>query len=1037
MIWEDELDDMTLIKASNYTYIVGRALFAADNTCIFDHTYATFLQKTDISFPTDQFYMWVIETGDEEICMEYCVSHATGIIVLELLRKDGIHPCNSLPVGILLFLCSAQERDEILYRGWFTKQHLLEDKCRIVWFDEATIMQLSTDCEILMKSSKLLLSWEKLGRCISLTVSRKPRHHETVIKRIKSTNLCEKQHIDVIYEIGGEKCVAIIDFFVINTSLLSVLAEWAQCAGVPSTTTDMNHIEQLWLFFHVNTRGFDRNTLQPHLFHTMCQGIHSHAETGIEIINCLKISTLSKLCIVGMNKKRTAILMQQYTQYLEAFEYNTLAYQSISDEMKKYRQKYNFFQIYVSHRLDTFTTKAIQIAPLSVFDREATQMWVSRTIPMLKDTLCMDAVCEDILKSASVKVRYGDLLLYSMLDDITKELGKTYNISTGSNFKFETKHGILSTSAYGEPTLFWNKEKNYVLPWNSDASHSHRRCMLSSNTRTPIWLNWPPTRKSPTHSWLIPSTVAYAKDVDSVLEDLYEKDGYVHEMINPYMHVSNLILDVDIKPLHPNDSLVQHIRNIQETFIKDMCHLIQYVLFKLLGTLLKTESIHCYVFESKRSSGGEEKIGFHIHVALPGGIVFANKVVCQDLVKILNNVRVRYPKTLGLISHNLFDVAIYGSSNHALRGPYQRKSSGKDPLCCVYRTDKKPLTEKIPLHHQFVHGYHICRKTNKKLLQGPIVTKLQGFKLLDDAIFLRELGDVKINNGINSLCSHEIEDIMDNINNKCVVFTCKKPRSTKDIKLLEKMANELWNKQKNKIQRIMHSKDYLEGDISYIANNTKFKVNDAGLSLVDKDTFRGKFSICLRKNHRLEPSNVMYRIKYGKNMIKMIMTASCFKDSCHGLGRFPGGNMEMMPVFLTPCIKNKIDLAWCEILKSHPVVRKIVAGEDNSSQEIFETNSFEVLVERIGSTCQLERLFAISIDDANNNRVLAFRSQYRILVLFIWNEIATPPLSLIYTCTDPMLFIKHIKKTGLISSGLFDAISNTLRNDGSLRDSHD
>lgn len=1030
MIWGDELDDLTLANACSNKYVVGRALFAADNTCLFDYTYATFLQKRDISLATDQFYLWVIEQAEAEICMTYSIFHTTGIIVLELLRKDGIYPCNSIPVGILLFLCANDERDRILCRGWFHKQQLIEEKCRIIWFDEATIFKLLTDCELLMKSSHLLIPWGNLGKCIHNAVNRKTRTHQTITTKVKSTNLNEKKSFEVSYEIGGEQCIPVGDFFVMNTSVLSVLAEWAQSTGILSTTTNMNQIEQLWLFFHVNSRGFDRYALPPNLFHSMCESIHSHQKINTELITRIKNNTLAQLGRVGMNKTVTVHLMQQYTQCVEAFERNTLAYQVVSDQMKKYRDEYHFFRLYVSHTLDTFTTNAIQIAPLSVFDEEATNKWVSMILPMVNKSLCLETVCESIIKEAYVKVRYGDFILYNTLDNVTKELAKTYNISCPSSFKFETKHGTLNASIYNEPKLFWNKDSEYILPWNSGASPSHRRCLLSSNTRTPIWLNWPPTQSTPTHSWLIPSIVPYAKQLESILEDLNQFGGYVHEMINPYMHVSTLILDVDIKPLHPNDTMPQHFKKIQESFMQDMCYLIEYVLTRLLGSVLKMEQLHCYVFESKRASD-EEKIGFHIHVALPSGIVFADKLVCQDVVKILNNMRIKYPNTLGLLGSNLFDVAIYGSSIHAIRGPYQRKPSGKDPLCCVYRTDQKPLTEKIPLQHQFVHGYQISTNTNEKVLQGQIVTKIQGFKLLDDDIFLGELSNMKINGGIRSLCSHEIVDIMNNINNMCVIFTCVGPRSSSDAVLLEQMANDLWVKHKHKIECRMHDEGYPVEQIKYIIHDTIFAIDKAGLSLVDRNTFRSKFPICLMKNHRSEPSDVMYRIKYGKKMIKMIITASCFKESCHGQNRLLGGNMEMMPVFLTPCVKKRVEYVWCVILKSHPIVKKIVAENTSSSDEIFETNSVEDLSKIIGTTSKMQRLFAITTD-TNINHVLVFRSQYMVFVLFLWNEMDRTRPSLMYTCMDPILFINHITRGQLLSNSLLEAICNTLKSDGCI-----
>lgn len=1028
MDWDDEVDELSLLNVCDFSYTVGRALFSADNTCVFEHTYETYLKQDDISLPTDQLYLWIVEQADEEICRKYCVSNTTGVIVLELLRKDGIYACNSIPVGVLLFHCTPNERDKILCRGWFNKQQLLQKKCRIIWFDEHTIFQLSTDCEYLMEASHLLMPWETLGNCIEYSVHRKQRAHTIVRKKIKSNSPYGKDSIEVTHEVGGEQCIAVGDYFVLNTSMLSVLTEWAQSAGILSLDTNMTQIEQLWLFFHINTRSFDRKALPPDLFRTICKSIHSEQSTKIEIINKIKLDTLSHLSSVGMNKKTTASLMQQYTDHIEAFEQNAFAYQALSDQMTNYRKMYYPFQIYVSKKIDDFTADAIQTAPQSVFDTVATREWLSRVTPLLHDTLSLDTTCEKILKGASVKVTHGSLNLYSMLNDVTKAIGKTYGISSSSKFKFEIKYGLLSGSICNEPIMFWDKEAKYILPWNSGVTPSHARCMLSSNTRSPIWLTWPPTRTTPTHSWLIPSKVSYAKDIDTILAELYQYDGYTHEVLNPYMHVANLILDADISSSTHNAEILKHIRGIQDIFIKDMCDLIQYVLTRLLGNSLKFDVIHCYVFESKRSTS-EEKLGFHVHVALPEGIVFANKQVCQDVVKILNNMCIRYPQSLGLVKQNIFDVAIYGSSIHSLRGPYQKKPSGKDPLCCIYRTDQKPLTEKIPLNRQFVHGYHIDSSTNEKLLKGTIVTKIQGCKLLDDDIFLRELGDTKINGTIKTLCHHKVEDIMDHINNMCVVFSCVKPYSEKDIELLQRMTNDLWNKHKFQIANHMRAEGYSKSYIDLILHNTMFVVNDAGLSLVHKYTLSGKFSICLMRNHRREPSNVMYRIKYGKKMIKMLVTASCFKESCHGKARVPGGNMEMMPVFLAPCIKEKVDIVWNVILSSCPVIKKINPTNDNSSEEIFQTNTVQDLQNIIGSTNKVQRLFTISMD-TNNRQVLLFRSQHMIFVLFIWNHSDSGCPSILYTCMDPSLFINHITKSQVISTCLLEAISHTMKNDG-------
>lgn len=177
----------------------------------------------------------------------------------------------------------------------------------------------------------------------------------------------------------------------------------------------------------------------------------------------------------------------------------------------------------------------------------------------------------------------------------------------------------------------------------------------------------------------------------------------IHEVVNPLLNMSMVVVDVDVEA---GSRVICHVRESEENLdqfcselIENSKRVLQHLEHKCSSLAgLSTEAKHM-VFRTE--PGGRGKEGFHHLIVFPEWVCLQNIRVASAFVKLMEITRHCMP-VVGMQGVK-FDN-IYESGRHAMRMPFQCKSTGINPLLLLYSDYGEQFDVSTHLGSLFMHG---------------------------------------------------------------------------------------------------------------------------------------------------------------------------------------------------------------------------------------------------------------------------------------------------------------------------------------------
>lgn len=728
--------------------IFGQAIFTADQSDVFMMSQSLFLQNGTRENICDKFYLWFPyfcnQISDTNLGFP---SDVTGVIILEGLHKFGICQQQCFPIGIVLIRLDIYARNSILMQSFFTKYDLENRSCQILWFSQQDILEFAN---IIHKAERL--TWPYLIYK-ARNLSHKGNQFSVLNRLCPNRNEIIRDPITLVSELQ------------VWTERSNLFAEYALyiIQSEEKCMRHLTHIEMLWLFMHVYCRYSKKYLMTSKLFKLLLNNICLNISPVAPHINVYKVteSVVAKCVAVALHDQIPYIVENQYNLIFENLQFNVASYKEhIGDQIDRIRRENIAINFYISHKLNKSICECISNAPENVFDRKAVTDWCERMGNFIHTTFKPTQIFGSVTANLMCLNKNSNFMLYDTLDSTVEDFcNKVYGIirSRGCSTDLNPnnyqplQYGVMSGNLSGvalhpiSKTLSYSKTK-FIYKMFQNLKATHCKILESSITRTPIFRTHKfgitqyhrvvPVSMRGKSMWEIMNTYIYPETNSNL---------YTHEVVNYRMHVSTLVIDIDITPAIDSKPVES------DMFISDLIRLAEIILDKCeLG-----KQCLYYVFQSNKEQGkvikysqNEGKYGFHYHIKLPFDTVMTT-MACGQFIHILNDIRHIYPYTTGIkvsgTTSNIFDESIYNErSFHSLRGPFQTKSDNTGRLECIFRSDNGNLYD-IPLYHKLIHAPQIDPRSGQYVTSGRIIEKFVGVKLIRDDIFLRQIGEKSIN----------------------------------------------------------------------------------------------------------------------------------------------------------------------------------------------------------------------------------------------------------------------------------------------------
>jgi hypothetical protein len=1034
-------------------FIFGRAIFTADQSDIFLKDQKCFLHSITVDNEEDKMHLWFPyfcnRLGNQDFGFP---SDVSAVIILEGFHKFGISQQQTFPIGILLFRLDTYARKSVILQSFFTKSDLVNNYCKILWFSKEDIINFGNYC-----NKHDHLSWSYL-----IYIARSLLH--TTHKTTTCSNQYEIVHDTLAFVSEFQLWVEKSSLFGGSTGIIEVKEN--------SFSRPLTHIESMWLFAHIKCRYSKKFMLSAILFNTLLNNIRISGYTidAHFIVERITENIASKCAAVAAQDNISHMMIQAYNYLYAQFRNCVRAYtEYILSPINQIQYRYSANSIYISHRIEETIRHCISNAPTNPFNYNHVLEWCQHMGEYINETYSPQSIYGNVIDNMTcMKITSSPFILYDMLDSSVEKL-------TQQVYKIKTKRGCqtnLVPPAY-QPSLFHIASGNLSditqLPISKTVSGRTRNMFHDSFThlkttqhkllqaaisRTPLWSTHNSSGK-PLFHHLVPSLHAGITISHVLHKALYPKNNcntYTHEIVSSRMHVSTLIFDIDIKPSPTVTAIHRHI------FINDLIELTEMVLTKCK---LQGKCVY-YVFQSYRGQGDiiqysddNIKYGFHYHVALPKDTVMSVKA-CKQFTDILNDIRYMYPLTVGMPVTNttgeIFDSAIYSETSfHSIRGPFQMKKDGTAKLECVFRSDGGNLKD-IPLYHKLVHAPHIDVATGKHVISGTVIDKFSGINLIRNEVFLRNLGENSVNSYAKKACHTTINDIMKEINKRCILFTdsCV----PKDIDRLETITNELWNSsKKDVIERMKIPKQdeyiYMPHEIDMM-NKLFFKHNLKNNSLSMALRYDGCFNVpsfklpfCPMRAHHNPVTNTIGWVGYEKNMIHLGLFVYCFKESCKNKHFMQDGHMVFSFPFYSDCIRKQVNNYINYVRNSDPALIRICENkEDSEISELYINTNNDNFNKYISGLSSIHQLYAFVNDSCGYFLLCITRAMEYVAIIIshdkmnghIFNSNVNSLLKghnmnnteVYIQSKDPNALINYLHKKQKVSDKLFHNILNVL-----------
>ena len=1044
-------------------FLFGRAIFTADQSDVFTKNRNDFRRSINKNNDTDKHHMWFpyfCHQLPRNESFDY-PQNITGIIILEGLHKFGIAQLQCYPIGILVLKCPRYIRKSIILHGFVTKADFNQKICDILWFSKEDLIRFGNHIE-----KEKSFTWEEL-----ILMGK---------KLIQSPGYGSCQLIHALCHDTSE-CSAIFHNWIERTGFLNSSIFHIAHDGKDGKHS-LTQLERLWLAVHVYFRLNKQFMLHGQLFTKLLECITITADVIEPYFIVDKINHTEAV-------RCTALSAQNNTtnQLIQAFEYATKVFNS---NVKMYTQKigkpiddifheYAHFNIFIGQEVDNTIRKCISDAPSNLFDHKSVSKWCNQTNQHLVEKYSSDTFYQHIYSAMTcVENESRPFQLYDMTaENVNSFSQKVYQVKKSRGYAVAKTHFHSRVSRYKVVTGTFSQMSKYVsksltiddsfrnevmkakLAQKLSASRELRPTQIKLHqaaiTRTPIWC-YHANGQFDYHS-LVPDTKGNSL-TDIMNKYIYPAKGvnmYSHEIVNPYLHVSTIILDIDIKPC-------QGIKPIPIVkFIQDLIHLVKLILHQVD---LSNRCTH-YIFQSTSQSytedndddddhhkfiGNLQKYGFHYHIRLPHDTVFEVEA-CADLIKVLNDVRFKYKETLAIPvagdNQDIFDSAIYKKNSfHLIRGGDQCKEDGSSQLRCIYSSNNDIDLDDVPLLHKFVHSPHVDPETNQYVPYGRVISKFINIKLVSDEVYLKHLGEHTINMYAKKACETSIYNIMRELNKKCILFT-ENPAKP-DIQRLELMANELWREARTHLIKRMTTEkcgeaDYTNEEIQLVKqslvqiNNSS---NQLSLCFVDRYyKYRNfKLPFCLMRAHRNPVTNTITWFGFNQNMIHLNLFISCFKQSCQGKRMMPCGHLKLQYPFYAPHIEESFSRYLRVLCMNDPKIFEVCKNKQEYICNYINTNNTSIH-NYISHKYDVQQLY-IFIEDLHGYVMMCVTKRMNYLFVIMPHDLATRNVfgtdsfkkdtsqkcEVYVYFKDPNSLLRYLHDNNRISESLFNSVCSLL-----------
>ena len=1009
--------------------LFGQAIITADEQDIFNAPIQNILNSINEMNEEDRFYMWFpnfchrIPPGDH---LQF-PPDVTGVIVLEGLHQFGLCQVQSYPLGLLLIKLKGYARQSLILQSFFTKSDLKNNLCQLLWFSQRDEIEFGNYC-----NKQVGFSWSYLMF--------KAR---TLIDNCNTNNqlICPNQ-----YEIIND-----------TASFCSTVQEWIRKSEMLTEMSygpilenvdfrRLTHVERLWLTIHVHCRIGRKSLLHRQLLNLSldCMQITTEPIDPHFVVERLTHDVAVKLASLAAQNDTTCQLLQAWNDNLSRYNVSKSAYKKlIGEQIDIIRHQYSNFDIYIGHEIDSTIRQSIESAPVNPFDCEGVVKWCECVNNEIKHKYSPLSIYGNIFSDIRCLERInGSFILYDLMEhSINSFCNEVYTIMKEKGCKETLTTPLYKTMYYKvvsgnmscvskPPNLITSSSVGFSkMNASYDSLKSTQQKILEASvTRTPIWYSHIGGLR--TFYRLTPDLREGRKLCDILRQDMYPshgKNAYTHEIVNYRMHISTVLLDIDLKPAKCA------IKVSVQSFIEDLIILVEKILDKCK---LNGKCVH-YIFQSDTEEKDiiqyGQKYGFHHHIRLPSDTVLT-VTACKQLIDILNDARFMFPKTLGLpvinANNYIFDTAIYAErSFHSIRGPFQSKYDNSSKLNCIYRSDNKELDD-IPLFHKLVHSPHVDEKSGKHIISGRIIDKLTNIKLIRDEIFLKHVGEASINKYAKRQCSRSITGIMEQVNKRCILFTEKYTKN--DIHKLERITNDLWNKSKFEVvKRMSVSKPdegvYTAQEIELVKNiGFKHNVCNNTLSMTIGPSF--KIPFCLMRAHHNPVTSTIGWVGYDKDMIRLGLFVHCFKESCKGKHFMPDGHMIFTFPFYAPHIQKKVHDYVKDVRMNDPQLFRISSNTEENQVTVLYINTndtgFDQYLPRLSS---IHQLYAF-VDDLFSHVMMCITTTMEYMIVLKPHDIGIHKRYEVFLhLKDPIPLLKFVHTNKKISDWLYGTIHNILK----------
>ena len=912
--------------------VFGRAVFACEQLNILSDTPAYFATSGQgaTSAPNESYalyFPYICQTDYQD--RWHGDSNVTGIIVIEGVMQQRLCSTLAFPCGLVVFRCTTEERNEILSTAKFCNRDIVSGHVQVVWLSASEIKLMHS--ELGVQQSVKCHTWSALW-CMA----------EDKLRSIASSQDVNALPTRMFH---FEMC-ALQNIF---DSWSDMIGSWSSGERINATVLprEMTPLEHLWIFFHVALRWRRELNVDPLAMKTVLKEIKVNKLYNIDpALRSRSILSENKIEqeYHGMMAELTGTcngladdLLAAYDSLCETLKRVKSAFKvNLAEAMQEKRREFRRFPLYTSSVLKTFTEKAIDTVPLTMFDYDRVSEWsLSMRDVLQKEVLNADKVFESIYEKVRPVWTSGDknfLRLYGNVNGLLDELKKKDPAVVPLKYCVE-RLGELKTNEveslplYGmrnaqrDDTPFSMNESSLEDDGEKEKKLIHARLTESVEHCTPIWAT--PTESGMSFLRIVPilgRKRKRAQEVDSV-ENLIAKHMYpmncvCETMTNEYLqsgtHWSTFVADIDLKLE----------KNTPRPDVKDIARDSVEMLDRVFETIFKGQKIKRHMVYSSRNDAVADinKIGIHHHAVLPSGMVFTS-TTCREMADILDMVRHSYPDTLGVGTFDDksgYDKGIYPVSmpsgyhkGHCLRGPFQVKVDGTRKLELVLDTqDHLPIMS----NDVAVQGRQSDDITGERVIFGRVLNKLTGIHYLTDVDFFKKYETNVMTESVEAVCSNSVKDIAREINKRTVLFTDE----TNSVALLLSIINSLWTECDGKSRMIEHlettvgsrGKTYDKSLIWKVSKCSRFVYNNkhGTVNLVVDKNLKTFMPFCVRRPHNSRTKGgVSVTVGYSAKMIRFVLFVShCFKSSCQTCQQrnfLPDVVLSMPNIFVCPAVE--------------------------------------------------------------------------------------------------------------------------------------